>query len=71
MNIVEDGFWPWNALQVLRRLDSDLQNALHDNGLGGNGGRWGVACRRSGVQRQDITGIGLAEPPEPFADPGM
>jgi hypothetical protein len=42
VEVVPDRLRPRNALQVLWRCDSDLQNALHDSGLGGNGGRWGV-----------------------------
>ena len=46
---VQDRFRPRDALQVLGRLDSDLQNALDDGGLGGDGGRWGVPRSRAGV----------------------
>src|SRR6266849_1566554 len=49
VEVVQDRFRPRDALQVLGRLDSDLQNALDDGGLGGDGGRWGVPRSRAGV----------------------
>src|SRR5712692_3920367 len=71
VEVVQDRFWPRDALQVLGRLDSDLQNALHDGGLGGDGGWWRVASTRAGTQRRDISGIGLTQPLEPLAHPGV
>jgi hypothetical protein len=70
MDIVEDRFWSRDALQVLRRSHSNLQDALDDGWLGGDGGRWRVPRSRVGVQRHDISRISLAYPPEPLADPG-
>src|SRR6266852_6449287 len=67
---VQDCFWSWDALQVLWRLQTDLQNTLHDDWLGGDGSRWRVACPGTGVQRHDISGIGLVQSLEPFAHPG-
>jgi hypothetical protein len=65
----QEGFWSWDALQILGWLHSHLQDALHDGGLRGDGGRWTVPGRRSGVQRPHISRIGLALPPEPLAHP--
>jgi hypothetical protein len=66
VQILQDRFRPWNALQVLRWGNSNLQNALHDGGLRGDGGRWSVPRRRSGMQRHDITGISLAQELSPL-----
>jgi hypothetical protein len=60
VDVIQDRFRPWDALQVLWRLHSNLQDALHDSRLGGDGGRRGVPGRRSGMQRHDISRIGLA-----------
>src|SRR5437868_1205560 len=70
MDIVEDRFWSWNTLQVLRRLQTNLQDVLHDGWLGCDGGWWRVTGTRAGVQSHNVTGIGLAQPLEPFAHPG-
>src|SRR5260370_596386 len=70
MHIVQDRFWSWDAPQVLRRYHADLQDALHNGWLGGDGGRGRVPRSRAGVQGQDSVGIGLMDPPEPFAPPG-
>ena len=70
MEIVEDGFWPWNALQVLWRIGADLQDPLHNGRLGGDGDRWRMAGTRAGVQRLHILGMGLAQAVQPLAHPG-
>src|SRR5260370_30903636 len=56
---VQDRFWPWDTLQVLWWSDSDLQNALHDGGLGGDGDWGGVASTGARAQRPDLSRIGL------------
>src|SRR5881394_3103794 len=66
----QNRLWPRDALQVLWRGDADLQDALHNGGLGGDGGRFGVPRSRVGMQSQHISGISLAEPPEPLAYEG-
>jgi len=42
MQILQNCFRPWDALQVFGWSDSNLQNALHDGRLGGDGGRFGA-----------------------------
>src|SRR5215467_14161011 len=37
LEVVEDGFWSWDALQVLWRLHTHLQDALYDSRLRGDG----------------------------------
>ena len=66
MEIVEDGFWSWDALQVLWRIGADLRDPLHNGGLGGDGNWWRMAGTRAGVQRHDIVRIDLAEKLSPF-----
>lgn len=67
---VQERFRPWDTLQVLWRLHTDLQHALHDGGLGGDGDRWRMASTRAGVERHDSVRIGLAQPLEPLAHEG-
>jgi hypothetical protein len=43
--------------------------AWHNDELGGDGGRFGMASTRAGGQSQDIVGIGLAEELSPCAHP--
>jgi hypothetical protein len=66
---IENGFWSWNALQVLRRLHADLQNALHHGRLRGDGEWWGAASTGARVQRHDIVRIGPAQELSPLAHP--
>jgi hypothetical protein len=66
----EDGFWPWNALQVLWRIGADFQEPLHNGRLGGDADRWRLAGTRAGVHRHDRVRIGLAQPLSPFGSPG-
>jgi len=67
VQVVQNGLWSRDTLQVLGRGDADLQDALHKGGLGGDGGWWGVPRSRVGMQSQNISVIGLTEPPEPLA----